>query len=223
MTSLNSINIKSDDNLKMPVLFIGHGSPMNAIEDNEFSSSWRQLGKSLPSPKTVLCISAHWETKGTLVTAMDKPSTIHDFGGFPEQLFRVQYPAMGNPELANEIQSLIKSTQIGLDYSWGLDHGCWSILSNMYPNADVPVVQLSINLNLEPLDQYNLAKELAPLRKQGVLIIGSGNMVHNLAMVDWFHPESGYEWAIEANSLFKQLIIENNHQKLILSKLLKLA
>ena len=211
-----------DDLKLMPVLFVGHGSPMNAIEDNEFSRGWREIGQSMPKPTAILCISAHWETRGTLVTAMEKPRTIHDFGGFPQELFEVQYPAAGSQWLAQETKSLIKGTTIGLDEKWGLDHGCWSVLRKMFPNADVPINQFSLDYNQTPQYQYDLAKELVPLREKGVLIIGSGNMVHNLRRVviqgtslNDFNKPYGFDWAIEANELFKKLIKENNHQALI--------
>jgi 4,5-DOPA dioxygenase extradiol len=205
----------------MPVLFVGHGSPMNAIEDNEFSQGWRQIGQSLPKPKAILCISAHWETRGTQVTAMEKPRTIHDFGGFPRELFEAQYPALGSGWLAEETKEAIKRTLVILDEGWGLDHGCWSILKQMFPQADIPVVQLSLDYGLAAQDHYTLAKELASLRKKGVLIIGSGNMVHNLRRVvlkgnnlSDFNQPFGLDWAIEANDLFKKLIDANDHQRL---------
>lgn len=202
----------------MPVLFLGHGSPMNAIEDNEFSRGWQEAGKTFPKPQAVLCISAHWETRGTFVTAMEKPGTIHDFGGFPKELYNVHYPAPGSPELAIEIKELIKKTEVGLDISWGLDHGCWSVLKHLYPDADVPVVQLSLDHNQSPQYHYDLAKELLPLRNRGILIIGSGNMVHNLRMVAWDKlndAEYGYDWALEASEKMKKFIMGSDHQSLI--------
>jgi 4,5-DOPA dioxygenase extradiol len=204
----------------MPVLFVGHGNPMNAIEDNEFSRGWRQVGQALPRPKAILCISAHWETQGTLVTAMDKPRTIHDFGGFPRALYEAQYPAPGSPWLARETQKAIRKAQVALDHEWGLDHGCWSVLKRMFPDADVPVVQLSLDYTRPAQHQYDLAKELAPLREQGVLIVGSGNMVHNLGRLVLsasgdLNTSFGLDWALEANALFKRLIDENRHQSLI--------
>ncbi len=199
----------------MPVLFIGHGSPMNAIETNEFSEKWESLGSSLPLPAAILVISAHWETKGTFVTAMQQPPTIHDFGGFPQALFDVQYPAPGNPLLAGETAELLREHAAGLDLQWGLDHGTWSVLRNMYPKADIPVIQLSLDYELSPRQHYELAKKLALLRNKGVLIIGSGNMVHNLRLIEWRKPETGSDWALEANGLFKKLILENRHQELI--------
>jgi 4,5-DOPA dioxygenase extradiol len=207
---------------KMPVLFIGHGSPMNAIGENEFVSGWRNIGKTLPKPNAILCISAHWETRGTFVTAMNKPPTIHDFGGFPKELFEVEYPAPGSPELASETKNIVKKSEVGLDMKWGLDHGCWSVLKHLYPNADVPVIQLSLDYFQSPQYHYDLAKELSALRDKGVLIIGSGNMVHNLGMVSWENmevPGYGYDWAIEANEKMKKFILSNNHKPLIDYKL----
>ena len=202
----------------MPVLFVGHGSPMNAIEENEFVTEWRRLGKTLPSPNAILCISAHWETRGTWVTAMEKPKTIHDFGGFPQALFDVQYPAPGSPSLANETKQMVKKTAVGLDDKWGLDHGTWSIIHRMYPKADIPVLQLSLDYNQTPQYHYELAKELAGLRRKGVLILGSGNLVHNLRLVAWDKMQAGeyaYDWAMEANNKMKQLILRDEHQQLI--------
>jgi 4,5-DOPA dioxygenase extradiol len=203
---------------EMPVLFVGHGSPMNAIEENEFVEGWKKTADSLPKPTAILCISAHWETRGTYVTAMQNPQTIHDFGGFPQALFDVQYPAPGSPQLAKETQQLITQTQVGLDEKWGLDHGCWSILNKMYPKADIPVLQLSLDYTQPASYHYQLAKELASLRKKGVLIIGSGNIVHNLGMVAWDKmnvPNYAYDWAVEVNEKVKQYILSNNHNPLI--------
>ena len=203
---------------KMPVLFIGHGSPMNAIEDNTFSKRWQQMGKEIPTPKAVVVVSAHWLTKGTLVTAMPNPKTIHDFGGFPQALFDVQYPAPGSPELATEIQKLITNPAVELDHDWGLDHGTWSVVKHMYPNADIPVLQLSIDYYKPAAYHYELAKQLLALRKKGVLIIGSGNMVHNLRMVAWDklnEPEYGFDWALEMNNVFKNKISNGFHKELI--------
>lgn len=212
-----SKDLKETDG-KMPVLFIGHGSPMNGIEDNAFSRTWVKLGAEIPKPKAVLVVSAHWLTNGTHITAMETPKTIHDFGGFPQALFDVQYPAPGSPELAVETSKLITSTSVGLDHDWGLDHGTWTVVRHMYPNADIPVLQLSIDYSKPPQYHYNLAKELAALRKKGVLIIGSGNMVHNLRMVAWDklnEPEFGYDWAQEINQIFKEKIVAGDAQSLI--------
>jgi 4,5-DOPA dioxygenase extradiol len=202
----------------MPLLFLGHGSPMNAIENNEFCREWENAGKSIPKPDAVLCISAHWETMGTWVTAMSKPRTIHDFGGFPKQLFDVQYPASGSPEIAAEIKKIVKKTMIGLDEKWGLDHGTWSVLCHIYPEADVPVVQLSLDYKKSMQYHYDLARELAALRSKGILIIGSGNMVHNLGLVAWnrLHDgEYGYDWAEEARDKMKKYILAGDHRSLI--------
>lgn len=203
---------------KMPVLFLGHGSPMNAIEENEFVAGFRAMGKDIPKPKAILVVSAHWETKGTFVTAMDNPQTIHDFGGFPRALFEFQYPAPGSPEIAAETKKIITKTVVGLDDKWGLDHGAWSVVTHLYPKADIPVIQLSIDYTQNAQYHYELAKELASLRKKGVLIIGSGNMVHNLGMIAWdkLNADSyGYDWAIEVNEKMKKFIVSGDHQQLI--------
>lgn len=207
-------NLPLQDSL-MPVLFIGHGSPMNGIEDNEFSAKWAGIAKDIPEPKAVLVVSAHWFTKGTHITAMDFPRTIHDFGGFPQALFDVNYPAPGNPALALDTAGLIHSTEVGLDHDWGLDHGAWTVVRHMYPTANIPVLQLSIDYTKDAAYHYNLAKELYELRKRGVLILGSGNMVHNLRMMSWemIHG-GGYDWALEMNDTFKHMIINREHQQL---------
>jgi 4,5-DOPA dioxygenase extradiol len=218
LNELKKMTRQFDSTERMPVLFLGHGSPMNAIEENEFVQGWREIGKTLPKPNAVLCVSAHWETKGTCVTAMDNPKTIHDFGGFPKELYEVQYPAPGSPELAKETKSIIKKTEIGLDDKWGLDHGTWSIIKHLYPDANVPVIQLSLDYQQSPQYHYELAKELAPLRNKGVLIIGSGNMVHNLRMVDWRRlneSDYGFDWAIEANEKMKKFILSGDYKPLI--------
>lgn len=202
----------------MPALFLGHGSPMNAIEENRFVASFRELGSSLPKPQLILCISAHWETKGTWVTAMSTPETIHDFGGFPRQLYEVQYPAPGSPEWANKTKELITKTEVGLDYNWGLDHGAWSVIKHLYPQANVPVIQMSIDYTQPAQYHYELAKEISELRRKGVLIVGSGNMVHNLRLVDFRQLDGdpfGYDWAIEANDKMKSYILNDDHQRLI--------
>ncbi|MDP2234884.1 MAG: 4,5-DOPA dioxygenase extradiol [Bacteroidales bacterium] len=199
---------------KMPVLFLGHGSPMNAIEENEFVAGFRKTATKLPTPSAILCISAHWETKGTFVTAMENPKTIHDFGGFPKALFDVQYPAPGSPELAAETKKIVQKTEIGLDHHWGLDHGAWSVIKHLYPKADVPVIQLSLDHTKPPQYHYELAKELSALRCKGVLIVGSGNMVHNLRMVAWDKLNVagfGFDWAMEASEKMKQMILDGNH------------
>lgn len=203
---------------QMPVLFLGHGSPMNAIEENEFVKGWRNAVQNVPKPSAILVISAHWETRGTFVTAMETPRTIHDFGGFPRELFEVQYPAPGSPAFAAETKKVITKTEVGLDYKWGLDHGAWSVVKHLYPAAEVPVFQMSLDYNQAPHYHYELARELAALRKKGVLIVGSGNMVHNLRMVAWDkmnEPEFGYDWALEANAKMKGYIMANDHASLI--------
>jgi 4,5-DOPA dioxygenase extradiol len=206
-------SLKSTDT--MPVLFLGHGSPMNAIEQNEFSRGWQQAGRSIPKPAAIICVSAHWETRGTFVTAMEKPQTIHDFGGFPQALYDVQYPAPGNPELAKETSDALSPTKVGLDYSWGLDHGAWSVIKHLYPAADVPVIQMSIDYTREPEYHYELGRQLKTLRNKGVLIVGSGNIVHNLRLVEWNKPDSGSEWAVEANDLFKKYILSGDYKSLV--------
>jgi 4,5-DOPA dioxygenase extradiol len=191
---------------------------MNAIEENEFVTGWRIIGKTLPRPSAILCISAHWETRGTHVTSMERPETIHDFGGFPRELFNVQYPAPGSPDLARDTRSIIKKAIVELNDSWGLDHGCWSVIKHLYPKADVPVIQMSLDYYQSPQYHYDLARELSPLRNKGVLIIGSGNIVHNLGLVDWGkigETGDGYDWAIEANEKMKSMIISNDHASLI--------
>lgn len=218
LNELNKLTRPLGSTAPMPVLFLGHGSPMNAIEENEFVQGFRETGKTIPQPSAILCISAHWETRGTFITAMEKPRTIHDFGGFPRALFDVQYPAPGDPLLARETQGLITKTTVGLDESWGLDHGAWSVIKHLYPAADVPVIEMSIDHYQTPQYHYELAKELVALRRKGVLIIGSGNMVHNLRMVAWDKLNAdayGYDWAIEASEQMKQYIRTGDHQQLI--------
>lgn len=203
---------------RMPVLFVGHGSPMNAIEENEFTEGWRKAGEIIARPNAILAISAHWETRGTYVTAMKDPPTIHDFGGFPQELYDVQYPAPGSPELAGAVIETIKKTDVRPDEKWGIDHGTWSVVRHIYPKADIPVVQLSLDYYKTPAEHYELAKELAALRKRGVLIIGSGNIVHNLRMVAWDKIEEigyGFDWAHEANDKVKKLILERDHTSLM--------
>lgn len=218
LNDLYKASQEMDATEKMPVLFLGHGSPMNAIEENEFVNGFRKVGASFKKPKAILCISAHWETKGTLVTAMEKPTTIHDFGGFPQALFDVQYPAPGSPELAQQTKEIVSKADIGLDQKWGLDHGAWSVIKHLYPNADVPVIQMSLDYTLSPQFHYELAKELSRLREKGILIIGSGNMVHNLRMIAWdkLNTDSyGFDWALEASDKMKKAILNKDHQTLI--------
>ena len=187
----------------MPALFVGHGNPLNAIEDNEFSDEWIKLGKELPKPKAILCISAHWLTRGTWVTAMKNPETLHDFVGFPDELFKVKYNAPGSPEFAGITQETVYSTIVQSDMAWGLDHGTWSVLTRMYPDAGIPVFQLSIDIEKPAHFHYQLGKELSGLRKQGVLIIGSGNIVHNLSKI--IRKDEGHDWANEFDQKIKEL------------------
>jgi len=202
------------DTPKIPVLFIGHGSPMNAIEENEFVEGWKKVAQEIPKPAAILCISAHWETRGTFVTGVSQPKTIHDFGGFPQALFDVQYPAPGHPELAQATKALITTTEVELDKIWGLDHGCWSVLVRMYPEADIPVIQMSMDITRPTAYHFELGRQLNRLRRKGVLILGSGNMVHNLRILDWQTPDSGYDWAAEANEIFKQKILNEDYSSL---------
>lgn len=198
---------------RMPVLFAGHGSPMNAIEDNDFSHAWAAVGAAVPRPRAILCVSAHWETDGTQVTAMPKPRTIHDFRGFPDELNRKQYPAPGSPDFAQAARETIRSTPVKADMSWGLDHGAWSVLCRMFPGADVPVFQLSLDRGLSPQRHYEVGRELAPLRERGVLIVGSGNMVHNLGLMEW--TDKPFDWAAEFDGKMKKLILARDHEALI--------
>lgn len=198
---------------KMPVLFVGHGSPMNAIEDNEFSRAWIRVARSLPRARAILCISAHWETDGTCVTAMEYPRTIHDFYGFPQTLYQKKYPASGAPDLAHFIQRVLDRVRVSADLDRGLDHGTWSVLCRMFPSADVPVVQLSLDRRKPPEFHYELAQGLKGLRAQGILIIGSGNMVHNLGRLSW--DESAFDWALEFDERLRKLILSGDHSALV--------
>ena len=200
-----------DSDFTMPALFVGHGSPTNAIEDNEFSRAWATIGAALPRPKAILCISAHWETDNTFVTAMPQPRTIYDFHGFPQALYQKHYPAPGSPELARLIQDL--HLGVKLNYDWGLDHGTWSVLCRMFPKADIPVVQLSLDHTQEPDFHYELGQQLQGLRRKGVLILGSGNVVHNLGEVVW--QDTAHDWAIEFDSQVKTSILAKDHTALI--------
>lgn len=217
LKELNKMTAPLGNTQKMPVLFLGHGSSMNVIEENEFVVGFRNIAKEIPKPNAILCVSAHWETRGTLVTAMQHPPTIHDFGGFPQALFDVQYPAPGSPELASETQGLITKTKVELDDKWGLDHGAWSVIKHLYPNADIPVVQMSLDHYQTPQYHYELAGELKPLREKGVLIIGSGNMVHNLRMLAWgkMNENYGFDWALDANEAMKSFIQNGDHRSMI--------
>ncbi|URC12259.1 4,5-DOPA dioxygenase extradiol [Flavobacterium sp. B183] len=221
MTTLNdlhSISSSFSNTDKMPVLFLGHGSPMNAIEENQFVTGFRNLAKTLPQPNAILCISAHWFTNGTKVTSMQMPRTIHDFGGFPQALFEVQYPAKGSPELAHETKKILEPVLVDLDEHWGLDHGAWSVIKHLYPEANVPVIQLSIDYTKSGQYHFELAQKLQSLRRKGVLIIGSGNIVHNLRLVDFrnFDKDNyGYDWAIEARETINSYLLDDNFQPLI--------
>ena len=224
LTSLKKIADElPETDVKMPVLFIGHGSPMNAIEQNEFSLNWSKVARQIPVPKAILCVSAHWLTRGSFVTAASELKTIHDFGGFPEELYKIHYPAPGSPALADETRNLIKNTEVIADHDWGFDHGSWSVVRNMYPEAMIPMIQLSIDYYQPGEFHYALSRQLQSLRKKGVLIIGSGNMVHNLRMIGFpegadirlgFNVEYGYDWALEMNDIFKKHILEGNHKPL---------
>ncbi len=200
---------------KMPAVFLGHGSPMNTLQQNEYTDAWRKFGASIPKPRAVLCVSAHWFTHGTHVTATPTPETIHDFGGFPQALFDFQYPAPGDPALAHRVANLLKPLNVGLDQKWGLDHGTWSVLAHVFPDADVPVVQLSIDRTKPAQFHYDLGKQLAPLRDEGVLIVGSGNVVHNLGIMNWREQNVAFDWAIRFNELVKDSLTSRNHAPLI--------
>lgn len=201
---------------RMPAIFIGHGNPMNAVEDNVYSRAWQALGGSLPEPRAVLCVSAHWYLPGTAVTVMELPRTIHDFGGFPRELYEMQYPAPGSPELASRVAALLAPVPVTMDQAWGLDHGTWSVLAHVYPDARVPVVQLSIDETREAAWHYELARRLAPLRDEGVLIVGSGNLVHNLHAYAWGrHPVEPYDWALRFETLAREKIAGGDFAPLV--------
>jgi 4,5-DOPA dioxygenase extradiol len=202
----------------MPLLFLGHGNPMNAIRESIFVDEFKKISQQIEKPKSILCISAHWYIKGTKVTAMPSPKTIHDFGGFPLELYQVQYPAPGNPELAEQVISLNPEFPIERDYEWGLDHGTWSVIKHFYPQADIPVIQLSIDYTNPASYHFKLGKSLLALRNQGVLIVGSGNIVHNLREVDYDNMDEidyGYPWATEAYNELNDLIINKKYEKLV--------
>ncbi len=201
---------------RMPVIFFGHGNPMNALLRNAYTEGWRRIGNALPKPKAVLAISAHWYRPGTAVTAMPRPRTIHDFGGFPRELFEFQYPAPGSPELAQRVRELLQPVEVELDNDWGLDHGTWSVLSHVFPDVDVPIVQLSMDETQPASFHYDIAKQLAPLRDEGVLIIGSGNLVHNLQAYAWDrHPVEPFDWALRFEQQAREFLLQRNHQPLI--------
>ena len=203
---------------QMPVLFLGHGSPMNAIEENEFVAGFRKISSEIPQPKAILCISAHWFTRGTMVTAMDMPKTIHDFGGFPDALYEVQYPAPGSPALAKETAEILAPIVVAQDENWGLDHGAWSVIKHLYPKANVPVIQMSIDYTQPASYHFDLAKRLNSLRQKGILIVGSGNIVHNLGLVDWKNlnkTDYGFDWAVEARSKINNWMLDGDFQPII--------
>ncbi|SPF37199.1 putative dioxygenase [Syntrophobacter sp. SbD1] len=200
----------------MPVIFFGHGNPMNALSQNSYSEGWRRIGKTIPRPRAVLAISAHWYVRGTAVTAMEKPRTIHDFGGFPRALFEVQYPAPGDPGLAVQIRDLLKPLSVDLDQSWGLDHGAWSVLIHTFPDADVPIIELSIDKTKPPAFHYEIAKRLAPLRDEQILVIGSGNLVHNLHAYAWGrHTVEPFDWALRFEEQVRGLLLSGDDAPLI--------
>jgi 4,5-DOPA dioxygenase extradiol len=198
----------------MPVVFFGHGSPMNSLDRNQYTEAWRRIGESIPAPKAILCVSAHWYTEGTAVTAMSRPKTIHDFYGFPQALFEVQYPALGEPKLASRVRELLAPLDVGLDESWGLDHGTWSVLKHAYPKADVPVLQLSIDGTQPPQFHYEAGRRLAPLRDEGILVAGSGNVVHNLRLM---RREGGqaFDWAVRFNERIREALATRDHHTLV--------
>jgi 4,5-DOPA dioxygenase extradiol len=230
LSSLENFASNQASGQTMPTIFIGHGSPMNAIEENEFVTGFKNSVKNIPTPKAIICISAHWFTKGTKITAMEMPPTIHDFYGFPQALFNVQYPAKGDPKLARETQKLLEPTLVELDEKWGLDHGAWSVLKHLYPKADVPVIQLSIAFSKDPMWHYNFAKQLKSLRNKGILILGSGNIIHNLGLADFAKINQigfGFDWAHEAHHSLNSYILKEDIKALanyqLGSQALKLA
>ncbi len=200
----------------LPAIFFGHGNPMNALQNNPWTAAWAAIGASIPRPQAILAVSAHWYLPGTRVTAMSVPPTIHDFGGFPRPLFEVEYPAPGEPELAQRIQSLLAPLEVSLDQEWGLDHGTWSVLKHVYPQADVPVLQLSLDETQPAAFHYELGQRLSSLRDQGVLIIGSGNIVHNLHTYAWGrHSPEPFDWAVRFEEQARQLLLADDHKPLM--------
>ncbi|MGB9179909.1 MAG: 4,5-DOPA dioxygenase extradiol [Pyrinomonadaceae bacterium] len=200
----------------MPAIFFGHGNPMNALLSNEYTKGWAAIGAGVPKPKAILCVSAHWYLPGTMVTASPRPRTIHDFGGFPRELYEVQYPAPGDEELARRVRSLLAPVPVGLDERWGLDHGTWSVLCHVFPDAGVPVVQLSIDETQPAEFHYELGKRLAPLRDEGVLVIGSGNLVHNLHAYAWGrHAVEPLDWAVRFEGLARELLLKGDDGPLV--------
>ena len=200
----------------LPTIFFGHGNPMNALASNSYTEAWRRIGQETPKPKAILSISAHWYVPETGVTVTTAPRTIHDFGGFPQELYQVQYPAPGDPALANRVRKLLAPLEVKLDNSWGLDHGTWSVLRHVYPEADVPVVQLSIDETKPASFHFKIGKKLAPLRDEGVLIVGSGNLVHNLGTYAWGqHPRDPYDWAVRFENAAKEMILAGENNALV--------
>lgn len=199
---------------KMPVVFIGHGSPMNAIDDNEYTQALKNLGKSLMKPEAILVVSAHWTTRGTGITAMENPKTIHDFYGFPKPLFDIQYPAKGDPELAQKISEQFRDTEIRLDMDWGLDHGTWAVLRHIYPDANIPVLQLSLDMSAKLKFHFEFGKKLSALREQGILIIGSGNIVHNLREIDWNPKAAPKDWAVDFDNWVNEKLVSRDYKSL---------
>jgi 4,5-DOPA dioxygenase extradiol len=202
--------------MRLPAFFFGHGNPMHAIGDNEYTKAWVEIGRSIPRPEAVVAVSAHWYPPATMVTAMESPRTIHDFGGFPEELFAVEYPAPGSPSLARRLGELLRPTGVALDDRWGLDHGTWAVLRHVYPDADVPIVQLSIDETQPARVHYELGRRLAPLRDEGVLVVGSGNLVHNLHTYAWGrHVQEPYDWAVRFETRARELMLRHDHEPLI--------
>ncbi len=200
----------------MPALFLGHGNPMNTLGDNDYTRAWSTLGARLPRPRAILVISAHWYIWGTQVTAMPTPRTIHDFGGFPPELFKIAYPAPGDSELAAQIAALLRPTAVNLDHDWGLDHGAWTVLRHLFPQADIPVLQLSIDATKTPQFHYELGQRLSPLREEGILLLASGNLVHDLRLYNWRRPESPpLEATIRFENQVRELLLAGNHEALI--------
>lgn len=200
--------------MSAPAVFLGHGSPMNALERNRYTEAWASLAKRFAKPRAILAISAHWYIRGTAVTAMAKPPVIHDFGGFPPALHAFDYPAPGDPALAARVKALLAPLPVRLDDEWGLDHGTWSVLAHVYPQADVPVVQLSIDATQPARFHYDLGRRLAPLRDEGVMLLGSGNVVHNLRVIRWNDPHA-YPWAVQFNETVRELLEKNDHGPLM--------
>src|SRR5436309_11482340 len=202
--------------MRMPAVFFGHGNPMNALLQNPYTEAWDKLGAKLPRPKAIVCVSAHWYIQDAAVTVSTAPRTIHDFGGFPRELYDVQYPAPGDPDLARRVQQMLAPLPVTLDNAWGLDHGTWSVLRHVYPDADVPVVQLSIDETKPAAFHFEIGRKLAPLRDEGVLIVGSGNLVHNLHTYAWGqHPRDPYDWAIRFESAAREMILAGEDKPLI--------